>query len=59
MVLGLCGPERQEWNVLRYERYDLSFRRPGSQPPQTTPQRTKPITSLPIADAGWLTRKGR
>jgi hypothetical protein len=60
---GMIGmtlrPGRQESNVLRFERYDLSFRRSGPQPPVTTPQRTRPITSLPIADAWWLVRKGR
>jgi hypothetical protein len=52
-------PGRQESNVLRFERYDLSFRRSGLQPPPTTPQRTRPVTSLPIADAWWLDCKGR
>ncbi len=42
-LLGrLCEPGRQESNVLRFERCHLSFRRAGSQPPTTTPQRTKP-----------------
>jgi hypothetical protein len=44
---------------MRQERCDLSFRRPGSQPPTTTSQRKSPESSLPIADARWLTRKGR
>ena len=54
----LCGPVRQEWNVGRHERYDLSFRRTGSQPPTTTPQRTGERNPLPIADARWFYRKG-
>lgn len=59
MIGMTLRPGRQESNVLRFERYDLSFRRPGAQPPVTTPQRTRPVTSLPIADAWWLVRKGR
>jgi hypothetical protein len=59
MIEKTLRPGRQESNVLRFERYDLSFRRSGSQPPPTTPQRTRPVTSLPIADAWWLVRKGR
>ena len=52
---GIIGetlqPGRQESNVLRFERYHLRFRRPGLPPLVTTPQRTRPVTSLPIADA--------
>ena|SRR5438477_500315 len=59
LIRETLQPGRQESNVLRFERYDLSFRRSGLQPPPTTPQRTRPITSLPIADAWWLDRKGR
>jgi len=53
----LCGPGRQESNVTRLERYHLSFRRPGTQPPQTTTQRMMPVSSLPIAVARGLFRK--
>lgn len=57
VCLSLCDPGRQEPNVMRFERYDLSFRQPGLQPLETTTQRTMPVSTLPIAVAGWLFRK--